>query len=97
MQYVILLGLGVDADFMQVISIQVLIQFIIYFAPTPGGSGVAELGISVLFQKIVPVSVLSLFTLLQRSFLLFFPAIIGAFVMINFLQKQANQKITRGS
>lgn len=92
MQYVILLGLGVKADILQVIAIQVLIQFMIYFTPTPGGSGFAELSISVLFRKIVPASVLSLFTLLQRSFLLFFPAIIGAVVMISLLQKQANQK-----
>jgi uncharacterized protein (TIRG00374 family) len=35
MQWVILLGLGVNANLVQVISIQVLIQFMIYFAPTP--------------------------------------------------------------
>lgn len=33
LQYVILLGLGVHADIVQVISIQILIQFMIYFAP----------------------------------------------------------------
>jgi uncharacterized protein (TIRG00374 family) len=88
MQYVILLGLGVQSDLLQVISIQVLIQFMIYFAPTPGGSGFAEMSIAVLFEKIVSSAILPLFTLLQRSFLLFFPAIIGAVVIIQLLRKQ---------
>jgi len=90
MQYVILMGLGVQTDLMQVISIQILIQFMIYFAPSPGGSGFAEAGIAVLFAKVVPASVISVFTLLQRSFLLFFPALIGAWVVISLLKKQAN-------
>jgi uncharacterized protein (TIRG00374 family) len=87
MQYVILLGLGVNASLIQVIAIQVLIQFMIYFAPSPGGSGFAEVSISVLFGKIVPAG-LPVFTLLQRSFLLFFPALIGAVVVIDLLRKQ---------
>ncbi|SFO02598.1 hypothetical protein SAMN05428949_4173 [Chitinophaga sp. YR627] len=86
MQYVILLGLGIHADILQVISIQILIQFMIYFAPSPGGSGFAEAGIAVLFSQIVPTSILPVFTLLQRSFLLFFPALIGAFVVLNLLK-----------
>jgi len=86
MQYVILLGLGIHADILQVISIQILIQFMIYFAPSPGGSGFAEAGIAVLFSRIVPASILPVFTLLQRSFLLFFPALIGAFVVLHLLK-----------
>ena len=96
LQYVLLLGLGVNANLIQVISIQVLIQFMIYFAPSPGGSGFAEVSISVLFGKIVPVALIPIFTLLQRSFLLFFPALIGASVIINLLRKQA-QKVTYSS
>ncbi|MDQ3278174.1 MAG: flippase-like domain-containing protein, partial [Bacteroidota bacterium] len=91
MQYFILLGLGIQADLLQVISIQVLIQFMIYFAPSPGGSGFAELSIAVLFGKIVPLAVLPLFTLLQRSYLLFFPSLIGAVVVIRLLQRQTKE------
>ncbi len=91
LQYVILLGLGVHASLVQVISIQILIQFMIYFAPSPGGSGFAEVSISVLFGKIVPQTILPIFTLLQRSFLLFFPALIGAYFVINLLRKQTTK------
>lgn len=93
LQYVILLGLGVHADIIQVISIQILIQFMIYFAPSPGGSGFAELSISVLFGKIIPAAILPIFTLLQRSFLLFFPALLGAYFGISLLRKQT-QKVS---
>lgn len=89
MQYVILLGLGLHPDLSQVIGIQVLIQFMIYFAPSPGGSGFAEASIAVLFVRLVPHAILPVFTLLQRSFLLFIPAIIGACVILNLLKKQA--------
>jgi uncharacterized membrane protein YbhN (UPF0104 family) len=60
----------------------------IYFAPSPGGSGFAEVGVSVLYGKLVRTALIPIFTLLQRSFLLFFPAIIGAYVVINLLRKQ---------
>lgn len=86
MQYVILLGLGIHTYLLQVISIQILIQFMIYFAPSPGGSGFAEAGIAVLFSRIVPAAILPVFTLLQRSFLLFFPALVGVYVVLNLLK-----------
>jgi uncharacterized protein (TIRG00374 family) len=92
LQWVILLGLGVNANLLQVISFQVLIQFMIYFAPSPGGSGFAEVFISALFRKIVPIGLIPIFTLLQRSFLLFFPALIGAYVVISLLRKQTMKK-----
>ncbi|GGH21803.1 lysylphosphatidylglycerol synthase transmembrane domain-containing protein [Mucilaginibacter phyllosphaerae] len=92
MQWVILMGLGVNANLVQVISIQVLIQFMIYFAPSPGGSGFAEVFIASLFGKIVPKALVPIFTLLQRSFLLFFPALIGAGVVLNLLRKQTMKK-----
>lgn len=88
MQYVILIGLGIHSPLLEVISLQVLIQFMIYFAPSPGGSGFAEASIAVLFSTIVPVTTLPIFTLLQRSFLLFFPALLGAYVVIALLKKQ---------
>ncbi|QES88588.1 lysylphosphatidylglycerol synthase transmembrane domain-containing protein [Rhizosphaericola mali] len=87
MQYIILLGLGVSVDLVQVICIEILIEFMIYFAPSPGGSGFAEVSIAVLFSKILPTSILPAFTLLQRSFLLFIPALVGAFVIIILLKK----------
>ncbi|MFD0794362.1 YbhN family protein [Mucilaginibacter litoreus] len=88
LQWVILMGLGIQANLIQVIAFQIIIQFAIYFAPTPGGSGFAEALIAKLFGTVIPKSVLPIFTLLQRSFLLFFPAMVGAYVVISLLRKQ---------
>jgi uncharacterized protein (TIRG00374 family) len=87
MQWVILAGLGIHTGLVQVVAVQVLIQFMVYFAPSPGGSGFAEISIAVLFHSMVPAQVMPVFTLLQRAFLLFCPAIIGAFVVIGRLKK----------
>lgn len=95
MQYIILLGLGIHTEISEVISIQILIQFMIYFAPSPGGSGFAEASIAVLFSKLVPKKILPVFTLLQRSFLLFFPSLIGALVVIKLLKTHASAPPTK--
>jgi uncharacterized protein (TIRG00374 family) len=87
--FVLLLGLGINADFLTVIAIQALIFFILYFAPSPGGSGIAELAIALLMAQIIPDSMLTSFTLLHRAFLLFIPAIIGAFIMLRELKKHS--------
>ena len=86
--FVLLLGLGIEADYYAVISIQALIFFIIYFAPSPGGSGVAEISIAVLMGQIIADSKLASFTILHRSFLLLIPALIGAFIILAELKKQ---------
>lgn len=41
--YVVLRTLGIHANFTDVLLVQILIAFLLYFAPTPGGSGAAEL------------------------------------------------------
>jgi len=41
--YVTMRILGIPADFTDILLLQTLISFLLYFAPTPGGSGLAEL------------------------------------------------------
>ena len=75
-------------DFWTVISIQVVLQFVLYFAPSPGGSGIAEFSIAVLMASVLATELIPVFTLLHRIFLLFLPAIIGSFVVLRELKKQ---------
>lgn len=84
--YFVMRGLGVDADFMQMMAIQAMILFILYFSPSPGGSGIAELSTGVLMSTIMPAYLLPVFTLLQRFFLLYLPAALGAFVVMGELR-----------
>ncbi|OPL18058.1 MAG: hypothetical protein AVO35_07850 [Candidatus Aegiribacteria sp. MLS_C] len=81
--YTILLGMCIRSDFMTVISIQAVLMCILYFSPSPGGSGIAEFSIAALMSVILPESRLVVFSLLQRSFLLYLPMILGAFVIFH--------------
>lgn len=90
--YTVLLGLGIEADFLTVIAIQAVLMCIIYFSPSPGGSGIAELSIAALMSVVVPESRLGVFTFLQRFFLLYLPMLFGSIVVIGELSSIAGGK-----
>jgi hypothetical protein len=51
--YFLLKGMGYDILISRIIYLQVIVTFVMYFAPTPGASGVAEGGFSILFANLV--------------------------------------------
>ncbi|NNE27489.1 MAG: flippase-like domain-containing protein [Saprospiraceae bacterium] len=85
--YIIVLSLGTTGDIALIMAVQAIIYLLLYFAPSPGGSGIAELSIAGLMAGIIAGDYIGTFTLLQRSFLVFIPAIIGAFVVLGELNK----------
>lgn len=87
--YMLMRGLGYEASFLQVISVQAITFFLLYFAPTPGGSGIAEFSIATLMAPFIPAAGIPSFTILHRCFLLLLPAIVGAFIVINELKKHS--------
>jgi len=93
--YVIMLGLGVSGSFVQVLAIQAIILFVLYFSPSPGGSGIAEISIAALMSFLMPEGVLGVFALLQRFFLLYVPAITGAVFIVRELHSMSKQRLTR--
>ncbi|RKZ07345.1 hypothetical protein DRQ25_11770 [Candidatus Fermentibacteria bacterium] len=90
--YFIMLGLGSSGHFVQVLCIQTLVLFICYFSPSPGASGVAELSIAALMASVMSADTLSVFTLLQRFFLLYIPVILGAIVVFKEAGSSLRQK-----
>jgi hypothetical protein len=56
---------------------------LLYFAPSPGGSGIAEVSIAGMLSVLIDQDVANSVTLLHRSFLIFIPSILGALVIIN--------------
>ena len=80
--YFIVLGLGVQAAVWEVASLQILILLTIYFFPTPGGAGAAELGSAVLMASILPVELLPVYVVLWRLVMMYFPVIIGSGMML---------------
>ncbi len=87
--YCLLRGLGIEVDYLSVMIVQLIILISLYFSPSPGGSGLAELSIATLMSGLVPGFVLSLYTPLHRLFLLYLPALLGSGVLLKALRNQA--------
>ncbi len=85
--YFIVIAFGVEADFLVIIAIQALVFLLLYFAPSPGASGIAEISLGGLMAGILSEDYLASFILMHRSFLIFLPALIGAFVVIREINK----------
>ena len=60
----------------------VLLNLVLYFTPTPGGSGVAEAGFVVLFSNILPNGVEGIMAVLWRFAAEYLPFLLGAVVTI---------------
>ena len=80
--YFIVRGLGVHAPVWDVVSIQILILLAVYFFPTPGGTGAAELGSAVLMANILPVEALTVYVVLWRVVVMYLPVGVGAVIMM---------------
>jgi uncharacterized protein (TIRG00374 family) len=86
--YVALRAIGVEANFVDVLLLQTLITFLLYFAPTPGASGIAEmLSAAVMAAGYVPRADLPLYTLLWRLTLSYYTIGFGFLVFSNWVRK----------
>ena len=76
--YVALRAVGIHANFVDVLLVQTLITFLLYFAPTPGASGIAEvLSTAVMGSVYLPKELSPLYTLIWRSILSYFTLAFG--------------------
>ncbi len=80
--WLVMRGLGVHGSYVTTVALQALLQFILYVAPSPGGSGIAELSTGAVMALLMPPQLLAPFTLAYRFFLLYLPAAVGAFVLM---------------
>jgi hypothetical protein len=79
--YVALRAVGIHAQFVDVLLVQTLITFLLYFAPTPGASGIAELlSTAVMSSVYIPKELSPLYTLIWRSILSYFTLAVGFLV-----------------
>ncbi len=75
-------GMNIQFDLLQVMGRMVLLNLVLYFSPTPGGSGIAEAGFVVLFAGIVPDGLEGIMAVLWRFTAEYVPFMLGAFVTI---------------
>ena len=85
--YVTLRALGIHAPFVDVLLLQTLITFLLYFAPTPGASGIAELMSAAVMSVYVPKELTPLYTLIWRMILTYFTVGFGFVVFSHWVRK----------
>jgi uncharacterized protein (TIRG00374 family) len=84
--YVVLRMLGIQAHFVDVILLQTLITFLLYFAPTPGGSGLAEVLSAAVMPIYVPRPLTPSYTLLWRVIVCYLTVGTGSVVFWRWLK-----------
>ena len=86
--YVALRAIGIEAAFVDVLLLQTLITFLLYFfAPTPGGSGIAELLSAAVMSIYVPRPLIPLYTLIWRLITTYFTVGFGFLVFTSWVRR----------
>jgi len=85
--YVALRAIGIQAQFVDVLLLQTLITFLLYFAPTPGASGFGEVLSALVMAVYVPDSLVALYTLLWRCFVTYGTVVVGSIVFYGWVRK----------
>lgn len=85
--YVTLRALGIEAGFVDVLLLQTLITFLLYFAPTPGASGIAEVMSAAVMSVYVPKELTPLYTLIWRLVLSYYTIGFGFLVFSHWVRK----------
>ena len=76
------MGLQFPFDLVQVLGRMYLLNLVLYFSPTPGGSGIAEAGFLVLFAQLVPSGTVGILAVLWRFATEYLPFLLGACVTL---------------
>ena len=85
--YVVLRMLGIRANFVDVLLLQTLITFLLYFAITPGGSGLAELVSAAVMSIYVPRALTPSYILLWRVTVSYLTVMVGSVVFWRWLKR----------
>ncbi|WP_457554156.1 lysylphosphatidylglycerol synthase transmembrane domain-containing protein [Desulfobacula sp.] len=78
---ILIRAFGYQVPFLTVLAFQVVVTFFMYFAPTPGATGVAEGGYGLLFAQLVPAGDIMMLTLFWRFLTIYIGVVIGIFVV----------------
>jgi uncharacterized membrane protein YbhN (UPF0104 family) len=85
--YVALRALGITANFVDILLVQTLVMFLLYFAPTPGASGIGEVLSAAVMSTYVPRELTPLYILIWRLTLTYFTLAFGFFVFSGWLRQ----------
>ena len=95
--YVAMRALGLPAHFVDILLVQTLISFLLYFAPTPGASGLAEVLSVAVMSIYVPRALLPSYTLLWRFINSYATVIFGSLLFWRWLRRGSGRHGRRRS
>lgn len=78
----VLRGFGIDAGFWNIVILHVMLQFLLIFMPTPGGTGVGEILTPALMRPFMPTSLLVAYTAVWRFFLTYLTVVAAGGLLV---------------
>jgi uncharacterized membrane protein YbhN (UPF0104 family) len=94
--WVVLRGFGVDAGFWNVVTLHILLQFLLYFMPTPSGSGIGEMLAPALMAPFMEDRLLVAYTAVWRFFLNYLTILVGGTLLVRWIGQDAAGVSTGG-
>jgi glycosyltransferase 2 family protein len=85
--YVALRALGIHTNFVDILLVQTLVMFLLYFAPTPGASGVGEVLSAAVMSSYVPRELTPIYILIWRLTLSYFTLGFGFLVFSSWVRR----------
>ena len=79
---ILFMGMGVAVNVPQIMGRMILLNILLYFAPTPGGSGIAEGVFIFLFSTFLPSGTVGIAAVVWRIIVEYLPFIIGLYFTI---------------
>lgn len=79
---ILIMGMGVPIDLQFIMGRMIFLNILLYFAPTPGGSGIAEGGFIVLFSEALPSGTVGIAAVAWRILAEYLPFVIGLYFTI---------------
>jgi glycosyltransferase 2 family protein len=85
--YVALRAVGLHANFVDILLVQTLVMFLLYFAPTPGASGVGEVLSAAVMSSYVPRELTPIYIMIWRLTLSYFTIAFGFLVFSGWVRR----------
>ena len=85
-------GLGAQLDWLMVLGRMIFLNLLLYFAPTPGGAGVAEGLFISSFKPFLPLGTVGVAAVAWRIFAEYLPACIGGYFTLKVFGSRAGDK-----
>ena len=88
--YLAIRALGLQGSLFELIIIQIFLHIMLYFFPTPGGSGAAEVGTAIMMQSLVPSALLPAYTLLWRTAIMYLSVLVGGLILVHYIRRKVS-------